>query len=306
MRFWWVLGLCSVLGAEAQKWSDAQGGAPWDGDAGTKRPWHPIDVIEDEAALEVDAFSSRYMEQRVPAVFRDWTATRPRVASWTLARLKERCGDVQVRFSDRHLAFIETSSPAEIESTRERLKLVEGITLEEAVRQLSRKMSLGEYIDYVLAESAKPRNPLKDYSHLADYILPLKIKELPLEEACKEMFDDVVVPKYFGGRKLDPPRDVCDMLHVRCVHVACTPHVPCMHVACVPHVHVWVHVWLGQGGPLCLSLAASHPNPLHRAGILSRLPYPRARQDGPTCMHACTRMHPCICARTQARWTKTC
>jgi hypothetical protein len=197
--------LCGTSHA-AKTWSEAQGGKPWAGEAGVGRPWKPIATVDD-AKLEVSEFSERYMEKHEPLIFQGYTSAsrRPKLHRWTLQRLKERCGSFKVRFSDRHLAFLQSSSAEETEAARARLADIEGVSLDEAIALLKREMSLSEYIDYVVAESAKPRNPRKDYSHMADYILPLKIKEMPLQAACQEMYDDLVVPKYFSGRKLNPP-----------------------------------------------------------------------------------------------------
>ena len=47
--------------------------------------------------------------------------------------------------------------------------------------------------------------PSKDFSHIADVLLPLTTQEMPLRSVCPEMYRDVVVSKYFCGRKLNPP-----------------------------------------------------------------------------------------------------
>lgn len=184
------------------------------------RPWRRIDEMLNESSLSVGEFEERYMRHHTPLVFRGWATSskRPALARWTLKRLRDRCGDATVSFSERYIAFLQTVSDTERRSIDRRLQEVDGVTLSQVLARLTRDMTLREYIDYVLGmeERGVPGTgnqsrdgqlpaPSKDFSHIADLLLPLTSQEMPLRTVCPEMYRDLVVSKYFGGHKLNSP-----------------------------------------------------------------------------------------------------
>ena len=61
--------------------------------------------------------------------------------------------------------------------------------------------TLGEFLDYV-EDVNTVRNPLKDYTHIADYALPASLKETPIKDLCPALYDDLKVPKYMNMERV--------------------------------------------------------------------------------------------------------
>ena len=158
----------------------------------------------------------------------DW-----QLRKWNVARLRKECGLAPVSFTARLAPFLKTMNSAERANVAARLLEVDNVSIADvdasgkgSLKGRFSFTTLGDFLDYVENTSAA-RNPLKDYTHIADYALPASLKETEIVDLCPALFKDLKVPKYMNMEKLDP--GTADVSHC----VAANP-MPVIYVA-PPH-----------------------------------------------------------------------